>query len=435
MLLARKYRWYVGLLVVSLLVLGVTPSFAQTTLKYMSMAGEIADSQTRLAKEYMRYHPKVKVQVEPVSFSDMLNKAYLDWVVQAGEYDGFCLLDVWLARPVEDGHLQPLDPYFDPEALAWDDYYKVEREAAKFNGKLYGLPVQGGCFMMFYRKDLINDPEEQAKFKAKYGYKLQVPETWKQYKDVAEFFTRPEQGLYGTAEGGKRGQGKTWFFNMWMISHGEKMFTEEWEPRINSPTGVEFFRYYTNLFNFSTPGSRSESLDEATIHFLQGRTALLNQWPDVVPRVLDPTQCTLPNPKEQVGYALLPKGEGGRHAPFTVIWLSVINKYSPDKEETWDFISWMAKRDKEYLIGGGTPVRKSTLEDPKLQNIYPGLEPISRMMPYAVTFPHITCYQDVSDALSLAINKAVTKQLSPEEAADEAQRKITEIMKEYGYIK
>lgn len=427
---AKKCRWYVGLLVVSLLVLGATPSFAQTTLKYISMAGEIADSHTRLAKDYMRYHPRVKIQVEPVSFGNMLDKAYLDWVVKAGEYDAFCLLDIWLARPIEDGHLQPLEPYFDPNTLAWEDYYKVERDAVMFNGKLYGLPVQGGSFMMFYRKDLINDPKEQANFKAKYGYKLQVPETWESYKDVAEFFTRPEQGLYGYGGGGKRGQGHTWFFNMWMVSHGEKMFAEDWTPRINSPTGVEFFRYYTNLFNYAAPGARGEDLDVATIHFLQGGHALLNQWPDVVPRVLDPTQCTLPNPREQVGYALLPKGEGGKHAPFTVIWASVINKYSQNKKEVWDFISWIAKRDREYLIGGGTPVRKSTLEDPKLQNIFPGLEPVSKMMPYATGFPHIIPYQEVSDALSLAINKAVAKELSPEQAANEAQKKITEIMKE-----
>ena len=42
-------------------------------------------------------------------------------------------------------------------------------------------------------------PTEKANFKTKYGYDLDAPETWKQYYDIAEFFTRPEKGLYGCA--------------------------------------------------------------------------------------------------------------------------------------------------------------------------------------------------------------------------------------------
>ncbi len=38
-----------------------------------------------------------------------------------------------------------------------------------------------------------------AAFKAKYGYDLAVPETYAQLMDIAKFFTRPDQGLYGVA--------------------------------------------------------------------------------------------------------------------------------------------------------------------------------------------------------------------------------------------
>ncbi len=36
-----------------------------------------------------------------------------------------------------------------------------------------------------------------AAFEAKYGYPLAVPETWVQLRDIAEFFTRPDENLYG----------------------------------------------------------------------------------------------------------------------------------------------------------------------------------------------------------------------------------------------
>ena len=38
-----------------------------------------------------------------------------------------------------------------------------------------------------------------AAFKAKYGYDLGVPKTYKQLRDIAEFFHRPDENRYGIA--------------------------------------------------------------------------------------------------------------------------------------------------------------------------------------------------------------------------------------------
>ena len=44
-----------------------------------------------------------------------------------------------------------------------------------------------------YRKDWFEDPKEKEAFKAKYGYDLDVPKTYKELRDIAEFFYRPDQ--------------------------------------------------------------------------------------------------------------------------------------------------------------------------------------------------------------------------------------------------
>ncbi len=66
--------------------------------------------------------------------------------------------------------------------------------------------------MLNLRADLLDSPEEQAAFEAKYGYPLAAPVTWAQYRDQAEFFTRPDQGMYGTAEAYRRGGQQFWYF-------------------------------------------------------------------------------------------------------------------------------------------------------------------------------------------------------------------------------
>ena len=41
-----------------------------------------------------------------------------------------------------------------------------------YNGKIYGLVVDGDVLVTYYRKDLFEDPENQKAFKEKYGYDL-----------------------------------------------------------------------------------------------------------------------------------------------------------------------------------------------------------------------------------------------------------------------
>jgi ABC-type glycerol-3-phosphate transport system substrate-binding protein len=72
--------------------------------------------------------------------------------------------------------------------------------------------IDGDVHTGTYRKDLFGDPAEKEAFKAKYGYDLAPPETWKQYYDIAEFFTRPDKNLWGTAEAFVRGGQQFWFF-------------------------------------------------------------------------------------------------------------------------------------------------------------------------------------------------------------------------------
>jgi multiple sugar transport system substrate-binding protein len=67
-----------------------------------------------------------------------------------------------------------------------------------FDGHIIGLPYHDGPACFIYRKDLFADPAEQATYRAQTGASLQVPTTWPEFQQVARFFTRPQDNLYGT---------------------------------------------------------------------------------------------------------------------------------------------------------------------------------------------------------------------------------------------
>src|SRR3546814_6361872 len=99
------------------------------------------------------------------------------------------------------------------ETDAWMDIAEVYRDRLMvWDGKHMSQTIDGDLHTLSYRVDLFEDPEEQKAFRDKYGYDLAPPVTWDQYYDIAEFFTRPEEKLWGTAEAFRRGGQQFWFF-------------------------------------------------------------------------------------------------------------------------------------------------------------------------------------------------------------------------------
>ena len=82
----------------------------------------------------------------------------------------------------------------------WTTYFRAISTRRIYKDKLTSVQYDGDLKMLHYRHDLLTDPEEMAAFKEKYGYDLSTPKTWQQYLDIARFFTRPEQNLYGSGE-------------------------------------------------------------------------------------------------------------------------------------------------------------------------------------------------------------------------------------------
>ena len=73
--------------------------------------------------------------------------------------------------------------------LRLDDIADVYKKLMlRHNGKLVSMPYDGDVHMMFWNKVAFERPDNKKKFKAKYGYDLIPPKTWKQWDDQSEFF-------------------------------------------------------------------------------------------------------------------------------------------------------------------------------------------------------------------------------------------------------
>ena len=57
-----------------------------------------------------------------------------------------------------------------------------------WDGEMIQFPIDGDRHYLKYRKDVIDNPEYQAKYKAETGNELRIPQTWKEYGEMASFF-------------------------------------------------------------------------------------------------------------------------------------------------------------------------------------------------------------------------------------------------------
>lgn len=322
----------------------------------------------------------IEVIIEMYEHSEAVNKVMLDLNSRRGRYDFILQPHRELGRFVANGHVVPFDTFLDNPALRDPDfkpeevlYDRLWKEISWYDGKVYGFPFTALTMYMWYRDDLVNDPEEQAGFRAKYGYDLKPASNWDEYRDLAEWFTRPEQNFYGTALQGRRHEALWYEWLNFLYSFGGDMLDvsagSECGPIVvNSPEAVAALEYYKSLMAYSPPDTLNYFWDDVMALMQQGRVFELIMWNDATYAVAeDGSQSTVVG---KMGFGRVP--EGG-HGPVGQVegWTYLIPAYSQNQEAAYLFIQWMMAFEQQLNqhLNGGASARPDVYEHPEVQQL------------------------------------------------------------------
>ncbi|MGB7184887.1 MAG: sugar ABC transporter substrate-binding protein [Burkholderiaceae bacterium] len=290
-----------------------------------------------------------KVKVIEVPTAEMFTKIMQEYRAGTGAYDALNVIPAWMPDLAQAGALEVLDPYV--KKYGYGDELKTIAATYRdnqmtVNGKIYGFPDDGDVFLMFYRKDLFARDDLKTAFKAKHGYDLAPPTTWKQFDQIGSFLTDTlkKDGVYGASFFREPPYTMYMFQERFRVEGGQFFDAKTMQATVNSPVGVKVFTEMRNENRFMPPGVEKFGFVENLAVFLKGESAMTISWPPYgrfAAGYLANEKALDWVPKSQVadkvGYALPPGGHPQLAAGFA---LSVAST-SKNKEAAYLFIQWL----------------------------------------------------------------------------------------------
>ena len=395
---------------------------------------------TRIARAW-----GVNLDVRYLTTDQLEKKVVLDYVGGADTWDlvytgGVQRMYEWHGRGILDELTPFIEKHGDPRVLDWEGFSKSARDAVTFGDKVLGLAVATSDQALAYRKDLFSNPDEKAAFRARYGYELRPPETYKQYRDIAEFFTRKkgeklaggvlEQDFYGISNSNKKGTNLWHDYENQALAFGVVIYDPKTrKPDLLSRASIEAAAYYQSLLPFWPPNHLNMASGESTDTFAAGRVAMIIEYFDRVVGSITKDSAVSP---EQVGYTFPPTREGNplgrKHAFRSGPAVVGIFGRSRHKEAAYKLLEASVSTESQLEMGreheGYMPTKVKALEQlAKEKPVVKYLLDVAssdisaysdaEIMPY----PSILKASEIGDAFSTAISAVLTGGKVEEELA------------------
>ena len=416
---------------------------AQTELTFVWHAGTCADALVEIARDYP--NPDVRIVPALVPYGpEWHNRIASEFAIQGDAFD-FAMWDSQsTAEFAGGGHAVLINDIFDRSSYLAPELFpqrslKQYGEYPDNSGQFYGLPINQDAYGMMYRRDLFEDPEEQAAFRKKYGRELRAPQTYQEAREVAEFFTRPEQGLYGWGQmGGRAYDFATTASNSFMWSFGGELYnpeTFEVLGYLNSPASIDGVQAYVDMFQYGPPGSGNWGWDEINAAFQQGQLAMAMQWFYFNGSNADPAV----NPyADSTGFAILP-GAVGRDGlfrrQFSVGGQGMgINRYSENLPELVAFMEWYFQPEQQarYAAVCQTGL-KAVLDSPEWQGLNSFNRQFATALDYLNDYWHLPEYAILLDQLQEDISNAIAGVKTVRQALTDAATRHERTLTRAGY--
>jgi multiple sugar transport system substrate-binding protein len=340
----------------------------------------------------------------------------------------------WLAECWNEGVLENLAPYI--KNLPPDDYPSGWHDALlklqTFEDGIAGIPFHDGPECLIYRKDMFEDKKERDRFFEINGTELRPPKTWDEFIKIAQFFKRPEVGMYGTLFAlYPDGHNNIFDFALQLWSRGGQLTDEADRIVLNSPEALEAMTFYRSLTNSGIihPKSREFESINACLAFARSEAAMMVNWFGfaTMGEAIEGSMV-----KGKVDIAAVPSGGNHNSVSLNVYYTWSVSTNSIYKKDAYNYIrnAVTAQNDKLLPFMGAVGCRRSTWTDTEVNEIIPFYHRMEEIHSYAGTLPRISNWHSVSVIIDRLVLDVVDTDKPIAEILRLAQNQIDTLMEE-----
>jgi multiple sugar transport system substrate-binding protein len=347
-----------------------------------------------LIDEFQMLHPDITVRLieGPPATNTREDMYATSFLSGSSGYDIVYCDVIWVPKFAAAGWL--LDLTDRPSASDLEDYLPADLRAGTYRGRLYRIPGFSDAGVLYYRKDLVQQP----------------PDT---FDDLVRLSNQHRSAdLWGWLWQGRQYEGLVTVYLEILWGHGGDWIDADTRAvGLDRPEALQALQFLKNTIGKISPAAVTTYIEEDTRNLFQnGRSVFLRNWPYVWTLLRNSTLRT----EDRVGVTPVVRQPGHERAATLGGWGFAISKFTQDPEAAWQFVQFLSHPEQLRRVQsrmGRIPARKSLVP--------PEFVPI---LDSARMRPPIPEYAQASDILQRWLSAALTGRTDPEEALRTAAR-------------
>ena len=426
----------VALIAAHLLIGGRTASAESITIWWAQW--DPAAALQELSKEFTK-ESGTAVIVHQIPWPSYHDQVFLNFGNRQTDFDIVVGDSQWIGRGAQSGLYLELTDWL-PKAVDMESVHPLAIrylcEYPSGSSRYFAAPCETDAIGFAYRRDWFEDPKEQTAFKARYDGDLAPPDTWQEFRDVAEFFHRPDQKRYGCSILAGRGyDGITMGFQPFLWSWGGAWGdrdTFQVKGHVNGAAAVEGLTFMKELLRFTPPGGNSADYFYNNDVFLNGSTAMVLDYFPFYPGIVD-------NMGDKVGFFVVPKNGDRRVISLGGQGFSISTKVAPGQQQlAKEFIAWFQRKEvqkKWIAYPGAFTANTELLASKEFAQSSPYNPAFAASLDHLRDFWNVPAYNELLAASQRYLGEALDGVKTPKEALDLIAEEHELIMMQAGLLK
>lgn len=239
---------------------------------------------------------------------------------------------------------------------------------SRYGAGYYGIPLMYAPQMLYYRKNLFQDPELCARYEKLYGTRLRTPRTFQEFNTVAKFFTQQTDEIpYGISLPAAYPECLAPELYMRLRAYGSDVIDRQGNVVLRNPNALKAYVNLIRAARYAKPDYMQATDVSIVEDFLRGETAMLITYPGFLTDVSD---LRMNNRIGSIGCSHIP----GK-SPLLGGWSLGISSRSSHSREAFAFLKWACTEQMAtyFSMLGCYSAVSSTYSNDELVNLYPWL--------------------------------------------------------------